>query len=549
MLIRRLRRILRRYGSDPQFILSSATVANPEQLSFNLTGKRFDVVSRDGSGRGKKYFMLWNPPIEGQSRGSAHQETMRLMVDQLDHGLQTLCFTPSRRMAELISKWAREYDNGRFRNEIASYRAGYLPEERRRIEDDFKNMRLKGVTSTNALEVGIDIGSLDSVVISGYPGTRISTWQQAGRAGRGVKEALVTLVAFDNPLDQFYMKHPERFFGSKNEEAIVDLRNPYILMGHLMCASAEMPLTISDSEYFGDISEAMDAMGSANIIRRTPRGFVYGGTKSPSEIVSLKNISSHTVRVMCGSELLETMETARACSEAHQGAVLLHQGDTYLIEELDLKLGIARAIKKDVDYYTEALKLSDVAIKKERLKKNVNGIDVHVGDVTVTEQYYEYAMKRYEKLLGYFPLDLPSQVFESVAVWFTLPEELHQDMLAQNKDFNGGIHAVEHGMIAMAPLYALCDRWDMGGLSTPNHPDTNLPTIFVYDAYEGGIGIAEKCYELFPDLAKATLELVRDCECTDGCPACIYSPKCGNKNKPLDKAVAREILEKMTNEG
>lgn len=546
LLIRRLRRILKRYGSDPQFILSSATVANPEELSYKLTGKKFEVVSKDGSGRGKKYFIFWDPPLEGESRGSTHQETMRLLVSQLDHGLQTLCFTPSRRMAELIGKWAREYDNGKFRKEIASYRAGYLPEDRRRIEDDFKNMRLKGVTSTNALEVGIDIGSLDSVIISGYPGTRISTWQQAGRAGRGVNESLVTLVAFDNPLDQFYMKHPARFFQSKNEEAIVDLRNPYILMGHLMCASAELPLTAADSAYFGDISEPMEAMATANIIRRTPRGLVYGGSKSPSEIVSLKNISSHSIKVMCGPGLLETMETSRACSEAHRGAVLLHQGETYLIEELDLKLGIARAVQKDVDYYTEALKISDVAVKKERMGKTVNGIDVHVGDVTVTEQYYEYAMKRYEKLLGYFPLDLPPQVFESVAVWFTLPEELHQKMLVDNKDFNGGIHAVEHGMIAMAPLYALCDRWDMGGLSTPNHPDTDLPTIFIYDAYEGGIGIAEKCYELFPDLAKTTLELIRDCECMEGCPACIYSPKCGNKNKPLDKTAAKEILERMT---
>jgi DEAD/DEAH box helicase domain-containing protein len=349
LLIRRLRRILRRYGSDPQFILSSATVANPEELSLKLTGKTFEVVSGDGSGRGKKYFVFWNPPLEGESRGSTHQETVRLLVGQVEHGMQTLCFTQSRRMAELVGKWAREYDHDRFRDEIAVYRAGYLPGDRRRIEDDLKSMRLKGVTSTNALEVGIDIGSLDSVIISGYPGTRISTWQQAGRAGRGTSESLVTLVAFDNPLDQYYMKHPDRFFGSRSEEAIVDLDNPYIVMGHLMCASAELPLTAADSAYFGDISGAMDAMTSAGIVRRTPRGLVYGGSRSPSEVVSLKNISSHSVKVMCGSVLLETMDTARACSEAHKGAVLLHQGETYLIEDLDLKLGIARAIKKDVD--------------------------------------------------------------------------------------------------------------------------------------------------------------------------------------------------------
>lgn len=545
MLIRRLRRILKRYGSDPAFILSSATVANPEELAKKLTGKDFHVVSDDGSGRGKKYFMFWEPPLDGDKRRSTHQETSSILVKQIDYGLQTLCFTSSRKMAELVSKWAREYYNGRYHDCITSYRAGYLPEDRRRIEDDFKGQRLKAVVSTNALEVGIDIGSLDSVIISGYPGTRISTWQQAGRAGRGASESLVTMIPFENPLDQYYMKHPEKFFQARNEDTIIDLHNPYILMGHMMCASAEMPVSANDSMYFGDISEIIAAMQAAGIIRKTPRGFVYGGSKNPSEIVSLKNISSSIIKIMLNGRILETMESSRACSEAHTGAVFLHQGESYLVDELDLKLGIAKVRQQDVDYYTEALKLSDVSIKKERSVKTVNGIDVHVGDVTVTEQYYEYAVKRYEKVIGYYPLDLPPQVFESVAIWFTLPEKMHTEMLEAGKDFNGGIHAVEHAMIAMAPLFALCDRWDLGGLSTPEHPDTGLPTIFIYDAYEGGIGIAEKCYEIFSDLALATLELIRDCECREGCPSCIYSPKCGNKNSPLDKAVAKEILEKI----
>ncbi|CAJ38222.1 DEAD/DEAH box helicase [Methanocella arvoryzae] len=542
MLLRRLLRVLKRYGSDPQFILSSATISNPEEHSKKLTGKDFTVVSRDGSGRGKKRFVFWNPPVIGNQRASTHQETAGLITKQLDHGLQTLCFTKSRRMAELIAMWARDRENGLYRNEIMPYRAGYLPEDRRKIEDDLKNGRLRAVTSTNALEVGIDIGSLDSVIISGYPGTRISTWQQAGRAGRGRDDALITLVAFDDPIDQFYMKHPDRFFGGKSEEAIINLHNPYILMGHLICASAEMPLTANDSLYFGDISDIIEAMASSGLLRNTPRGYVYGGAKSPSEIVSLNNISSRAVNVICDGRVLETLEVARACSEAHEGAVLLHQGETYLIESLDLNLGVAKARRQNVDYYTEALKLSDVRIKSERSHKTVNGITVSVGDVTVTEQYYEYAVRRYEKLVGYFPLDLPPQVFESVAVWFTLSPKYQEQLLEQGKDFDGGIHAVEHGMIAMAPVYALCDRWDLGGLSTPLHPDTGMPTIFVYDGYEGGIGIAEKCYEIFPELAKATLEMIRDCECEDGCPACIYSPKCGNKNAPLDKETALKIL-------
>lgn len=546
MLLRRLLRVLKRYGSDPQFILSSATIFNPEEHSKKLTGKEFTVVRRDGSGRGKKQFLFWNPPVLSGQRASTHHETAGLLVKELDYGLQTLCFTKSRRMAELVAMWARDRNNGVYRNEIAPYRAGYLPEDRRKIEDDLKSGRLKAVTSTNALEVGIDIGSLDSVIISGYPGTRISTWQQAGRAGRGKGDSLVTLVAFDDPIDQFYMKHPERFFGSRSEEAIIDLQNPYILMGHLMCASAEMPLTANDSLYFGDVSGIVETMASAGLLRSTPRGYIYGGSKNPSELVSLNKISSAGVNVLCEGRVIETLEVARACSEAHTGAVLLHQGDTYLIENLDLGLGIAKAMRQSVDYYTEALKLSDVAIRSEKAHKTVNGIDVHLGDVTVTEQYYEYAVKRYEKLVGYFPLDLPPQTFQSVAFWFTLSPEVQERLLEQGHDFNGGIHAVEHGLIAMAPVYALCDRWDLGGLSTPLHPDTGLPTIFVYDGYEGGIGIAEKCYEIFPELCAATLAMIRECECEEGCPACIYSPKCGNKNAPLDKVTALRLLRTLT---
>ena len=548
MLLRRLLRVVKRYGASPQFILSSATISNPQEHSKNLAGRDFSVVATDGSGRGRKEFLFWNPPVLAGQRASTHQETAALITTQLDYGLQTLCFTRSRRMAELIAVWARDRDDGAHRKEIMPYRAGYLPEDRRRIENDFKAGRLRAVTSTNALEVGIDIGSLDSVIISGYPGTRISTWQQAGRAGRGRDDSLVTLVAFDDPIDQYYMKHPQQFFGGRNEEAIVDLRNPYILMGHVMCASAEMPLTINDYAYFGDVSEIVESMAETGLLRKTPRGYVYGGTKTPSEFVNLQSISSRSVNVLCGGQVIETLDIARACGEAHEGAVLLHMGETYLVEELDLDLGIAKAKRQDVDYYTEALKLSDVRIKSERAHKTINGITVHLGEVKVTEQFYEYAVRRYEKLVGYFPLDLPPQTFESVAFWFTLSPEYQEQMLREGGDFNGGIHAVEHGMIAMAPLYALCDRWDLGGLSTPLHPDTGVPTIFVYDGYEGGIGIAEKCYELFPELTQTTLELIRDCECELGCPACIYSPKCGNKNAPLDKVAATKILTDMRTE-
>jgi DEAD/DEAH box helicase domain-containing protein len=551
MLIRRLLRICENYGSEPQIIISSATIANPEEHARKLTGNEFEVVTNDGSAKGKKYFLFWNPPFTDALRAirrSTHQETKDLFVLSLSENLQTLCFTVSRQMAELIVRWTRE-DLKRKRalpglaESVTAYRAGYLPEERRAIENRLRTKSLVGVVSTNALELGIDIGSLDSVIISGYPGTVISTWQQAGRAGRTTADSLVTLVAFQNPLDQYFMKHPKAFFGRPHEQAIIDLHNQYISLGHIMCAAAELPIKDGDHKYFPDVLGArLAALEKEKLVRKTAAGWVYCGIARPADVVNLNNISNKIVTVLCGGHVLETLELTKAYEEAHEGAVLLHQGETYVVEELNLKTLIATVTKKDVSYNTEPRKTVDIDIKK-RFEEKDDGFQVGLGEVQVTERYHQFVVKNNEVILGVEPLNLPPLTFKTVGMWFTIPEEVQNEI--QHKwqlDFAGGLHAVEHAMIAMAPLYAMCDRWDIGGVSTPMHPDTEQPTIFIYDGFEGGIGISETLYAMIEKLFNATLQLITNCECTDGCPSCIYSPKCGNENKPLDKRAAKIIL-------
>ena len=370
MVLRRLLRICSFYHSNPQIILSSATIANPKEHACRLTGEDFEVVSEDGAPRGNKSFVFWNPPFIDATnaiRRSTHQETKDILTINIIQNLQTLCFTTSRQMAELITRWTKEELTRRAKspNIVTAYRAGYLPQERRDIENRLKNKKLIGVVSTNALELGIDIGSLDSVIISGYPGTVISTWQQAGRAGRTNTDSIVTLVAFQNPLDQYFMKHPDNFFGRPHEQAIIDLHNQYISLGHIMCASSELPINEADKQFFPELlSESIQALEKENLIRKTPRGWVYSGTARTTEVVNLESISNQTVTVTCNGNLLETLTLNKAYEEAHEGAVLLHQGETYICEELDLTQLVAKVRQENVNYYTETLKTVDVDNKE-----------------------------------------------------------------------------------------------------------------------------------------------------------------------------------------
>ena len=535
MLLRRLMRICNYYHSDPQIILSSATIANPEEHAKKLTGKDFEIISNDGAPRGKKSFMFWNPPFIDDTntiRRSTHQETKDLLTLNILKNLQTLCFTTSRQMAELITRWTKEELKRRspkLSNSVTAYRAGYLPQERREIENRLKSKNLIGVVSTNALELGIDIGSLDSVIISGYPGTVISTWQQAGRAGRSNTDSLVTLVAFQNPLDQYFMKHPHDFFGRPHEQAIIDLHNRYISLGHIMCAASELPITETDQKYFPQLfNESIQALEQQNLVRKTPRGYVYSGTARPTEVVSLVSISHQTVTVTCNGNILETLTLNKAYEEVHAGAVLLHQGETYISEELDLNQLTAKVRQENVNYYTEALKTVDVAIKKT-LEEKQNGVTVGIGELAITEIYHTYITKTYDEVIKRQPLNLPPLSFQTVGMWFIIPDEIKKEIEDQGLDFDGGLHAAEHAMIAMSPIFAMCDRWDIGGLSTSLHPDTGNPTIFIYDGFEGGIGISETLYSSIKPLWEKTLKLIENCECKDGCPSCIYSPNAETK--------------------
>jgi len=567
-VLRRLQRILEFYGASPQVVLSTATLANPVEFGEKLAGVPFELVENDGSPQGKKYFIFYNPYYDGVGKLSIHQETKDVFLFYVKNGLQTLCFTISRKMAELITLWAKnELENEpHLTDKITAYRAGYLPDERRKIENKLKNGFLRGVTSTNALELGIDIGSLDSVVISGYPGTVISTWQQAGRAGRGIDESVVTLVAFQNPLDQYFMHHPEVFFDKSHENAIIDLKNPYIVAGHVMCAASELPVKKEDKKYFGNFEGIARVLELQRLIQHTKNGWVYtgrGGGRA-TEAVKLDTISSDIFKVVCNGKLLETMDRPQAYREAHEGAVLLHQGETYFVEHLDLKNGVVLVKKCDVDYYTEVIKVVDITVLEEIDKKDVAEVGVFFGRVKVTEEYTGYRIMKYDRVVGIEPLDLPALTFQTIGLWICVPETIKDtiwEIRRKDKDikknlklkeksekdlknelFAGGLHGAEHALIGVMPFHVMCDRWDIGGVSTMRHPDTSKPTIFVYDGFEGGIGLTERAFELIGDIIKMAHELVRDCPCEDGCPACIYSPKCGNDNRPLDKKGSTLIL-------
>ena len=542
LLIRRLRRIAARFGAEPQFILSSATMANPREHSHTLLGvDDVAVVSDDGAPSGEKTMVFWN--TQGRPGHSVHRQTSDLLAKSVESGFQTLCFTVSRRMAELIARWTQEQTD--LDGTITAYRAGYTPEERRAIEQALKSGELRGVASTNALELGIDVGSLDAVLIAGFPGTILSTWQMAGRAGRGPQASLVALLGFENPLDQYYMSHPDVFFAKPHEHAIVDPQNPHVLLGHVMCAAAELPLsTERDAAFFGEgFPSAIKALQRQNLIQKTPMGHVYRGTSRPVETVALDRLSEHSVQVIADGELLETLELRRACEEAHPGAVFLHRGETFVIESLDLDTGIAHASRQDVDFYTDTLRQTDLSVRRELDHWRRAWGTLHVGEVQASEQVIGYRTRQYDRTVGLHGLDLPEQTFETVALWFTLPDGLRQRVEQAGHDWAGGLHAAEHALIAMTPVYAMCDRWDVGGLSTPLHPDTGASTVFIYDGHPGGVGIAEKTADLFYELAQTTHELIRDCDCDEGCPSCIYSPKCGNNNETLDKAAALMILQ------
>ncbi|WP_432645525.1 DEAD/DEAH box helicase [Methanobrevibacter sp.] len=560
-LIKRLKRIANFYGSYPQFILSSATLANPLELANRLTGQDFILIDEDTSPSGEKDFILYNPfqnYVRGKSHTqnapSVHMATENIFMYLMLKDIQTLCFTVSRKTTELIAMWAKkdmEKVKGKLAHRIAAYRAGYRPEERREIEDGLKSRKYLGVTCTNALELGINIGSLDAVIISGYPGTMISTWQQSGRAGRSNQKSIAILVAFENQLDQYFMNNPKFFFDKPHENAIIDLNNPILQEAHLLCAAKELPLKRGESEkYFGISQDVIDKLVSKNDLYENHRGdFMYPYDDNPAMDHSLDQISSEEFKVMVNGMLLETMERSQVYREAHEGAILINKGNTYVVDNINLKRGYVNVSKKNVEYHTVVLNKTETKIKKKLSKTKYGDLTIHFGELTVSEDYFKYKKMHFSKPIKTFSLDLPPLKFNTKGLWFTIPKEVKddlKDMFPNDEEvFEGGLHGVEHALIGLFPLHTMCDRFDIGGLSTNYHEDTQEATIFIYDGYDGGIGITEKAVDVFVDLLNSTIDLLTNCNCKDGCPACIYSPKCGNDNKPLHKGATKYILEYM----
>ena len=553
-VMRRLRRICQAYGSSPQFVLCSATIANPGELAERLTGLPFRVIDQDGAPYGGKQFAFWNPPIVDEAkstRRSTNSEAATLFSELVSRRIRTITFVRTRRVAELVYLYARDQLKEKrpsLAGKISPYRASYLPEDRRQIEKALFNGELMGVATTNALELGIDVGSLDATVITGYPGSISSAWQQAGRSGRRRDESLSILVGQDNPLDQYLMNHPEAFFGRPVENALVSPENPHILLPHLLCAAYESPLTHRDADLFGSgFTESLKDLEERRLLRGTGgKWYITTEVVYPAEEVNIRSTSPHNYVVVDEGSgvIMETVEEASAYYQLHPGAIYLHKGEPYLVNRLDLVSRRAYVGPSDGVYYTDAKDVTDIRIRGVRQTRAAGGVKVYLGDVEVTNQVlgFKKRVPFTEEVIGEEYLDLPPRHFNTVALWFDLPDDFLNGVREARSDLAGGLHAGEHAAIGVLPLFAMCDRNDIGGVSTPLHPDTGRPQVFIYDGHPGGIGIAERGYQVIEDLWNTTLRAISECPCSDGCPSCIQSPKCGNNNHPLDKGVATLML-------
>ncbi|MDP9329381.1 MAG: DEAD/DEAH box helicase [Actinomycetota bacterium] len=554
MVLRRLQRLVAHYGGTPRWCLASATIGNPGELAQRLTGLAFDEVVDDESPGGEKLFALWNPPViddETGTRRSALTEASNLVARLANDGIRTIGFTRSRRGAELLAEFARRaVGDATLRRRITSYRAGYLPEDRRRIERQLSDGELIAVAATNALELGIDIGSLDASVLVGYPGTRASMWQQAGRAGRGAQDSLAVLVAQDDPLDQYLVNHPEDLFDKPAEAAVIDPTNPYVLEPHLRCAARERPLSEGDLPFFGDPIAVGDAVGRmterGELVQRKGSTWHDQGRESPHRAVDIRAGTGHVYSIVIGDtgELLGTADESRAYATLHVGAVYLHLGEQYIVRELDLVDRVAVVDAADPDFYTQARDITDIQVVEANEQGRTGDVDSFYGTVRVTDQVVGYVRKLVatNEVVDEIPLPMPPVHLETKAVWWTIPQDVIDRAAVSSRDLPGAVHAAEHAAIGLLGLVATCDRWDIGGVSTPMHPDTGMTTIFVYDGYPGGAGITERGFHASERWLTATLEAINGCPCSRGCPGCVQSPKCGNGNEPLDKSAGAALL-------
>jgi DEAD/DEAH box helicase domain-containing protein len=542
-VIRRLRRLCAHYGAAPTVIITSATAAGPEQTVAQLTGcdrDRTVVIDQDTSPHGAVEIMLWQPAEHPAT------DTATLLAELVDDGKQTVAFVPARRMAERVAQQARRQSMGQHR--IESYRGGYLAVDRRKLEAQLSDGSLRGVATTNALELGVDIAGLDAVIISGFPGTRVSVWQQAGRAGRSGQDAQVFLVAAQNPLDAYYFDHPELLFDQPVEPTVVHPGNPYVLGPQLAAAAQEQPLTSGDTQWFGPATaDVADRLAGQGALRRRSNGWFWTRPDRAADAIELRGSGRQQTQIIeiGDGRVLGTVDDAATDGTVHPGAVYLHQGETFLVDELDHQTCEALVYPADPGYYTQPKTSNDIEISAERDNRPFGSGQLHFGDVNVFSQVIGYLRRddRTGEVWDETPLQMPQRRLRTQAVWWTLDRQACRQVGLPAARLGAAAHAAEHTAIGLLGIYAPCDRWDIGGLSTNSHPDTaGQLTVFVHDGNAGGAGFAEQGYQKAAQWWAATLERLQSCPCLDGCPSCVVSPKCGNANQMLDKAAAIILL-------
>jgi DEAD/DEAH box helicase domain-containing protein len=545
-VLRRLRRLARLYGAEPQFVLASATISNPGELATNLLGVPVTVIGDDAAPRAERTVILWNPPLLDEElglRGSPLAEAAKLQASFVEQGLRTLTFAKSRKAAELVHRFTAERLGDA--THLSPYRAGYTAQQRRSIERRLADGELLGVSATNALELGIDVGLLDVVISVGFPGTVASLRQQWGRAGRR-NHGLAVLVATEDALDQYFMREPAKLLGRRVEAAILDHANPRVLAGHVRAAAFEAPLGEADADVLG--TRALEVAVADPELRETRHGIVWAGKDYPSARVPLRSTDADAFTIVDAEtgSVLGVAERSRAYSTVHPGAVYLHLGESYLVRELDERTLRAIVEPIAVDWYTQVKKETQTSIVRALREERRLGLPLVFGEIEVTEQVVGYERKtvRSQERIELVALELPPTSFATEAIWY-VPEPEQLAGLAEMPKLLGTLHAAEHAMIAMLPLWAMCDRWDIGGLSTNLHLQTGRPTVFIYDGHAGGVGIAERGFEQFEGWVADTAAMIAGCPCHDGCPSCVQSPKCGNLNEMLDKPGALELLGRL----
>ena len=553
-VLRRLRRLARAYGSEPRFLLASATIANPVELAERLVGTPFELVDDDGAPRAGREVAMWNPPLLDKATGARRSplsEAADLLAELVSQDVRTICFLKSRRGIELIQRFARENLERRGRPELAAriapYRGGYTPQQRREIEQRLSAGELLAVVATDALELGIDVGELDAAICVTFPGTVASLRQMWGRAGRQ-RRGLAVYVAGADALDQFFCRHPDEFLERPVEAAILDHGNEQIAARHLIAAAYELPLTDEDEDVFGPgWRERAERLVEAGELRGVGGKLLPRRSEFVASRIALRSASADSVAVIDrdSGEMLGLVEAERAFTTIHPGAVYLHLGRSYEVEQLDIRERRAIVSAFDGDWYTRPKKETEIYIERVHEQRQVAGVELSFGEVSVTEQVIAFQRVSIsdQEPIDIVALELPEQSFVTQALWYVLPDRLSGALPPDA--LLGSLHATEHGQIAVLPLIAMCDRWDIGGLSTNVHFQTGRSTIFIYDGHPGGVGITRRGYREFERLLGDAERLIAECPCESGCPSCVQSPKCGNLNEPLHKAGALELMGMM----